>query len=65
MKQHFLNTKQIAVEQTLAITNSPHYHDKEVIFWCLENNQEIKIYKDLLELWQKTMNVDKKNQAGT
>lgn len=61
MKKHFLNTKQIAVEQTLAIVTTPYYKDKEVIFWCLENNQAIKNYKDLLELWQNTLNIPKKN----
>lgn len=59
MKKTFLNTKQIAVEQTLAITRTPLYQESEVVLWCLENNQAIKIYKDLLELWQKLSNDQK------
>jgi transcription-repair coupling factor len=49
-----------AAVQTISIFQTPLSKESGAVLWCLENNQQIKIYSDLLNTWQKYFSKNKK-----
>jgi len=60
MKQTKITCTDKAAVQTISIWQTPLLQGSGAILWCLENNQQIKIYSDLLNTWQKYFGKKKK-----
>lgn len=53
--EYRISTPDLAENHTLSIFDAPLFKQKEAVLWCLENNKQIKIYSDLLDVWQKNL----------
>lgn len=49
-----------ASSQTLSLFYTPLFVESRAVLCILENNKQIKIWQDLLELWQKELKITKK-----
>ncbi|MBT4849692.1 DEAD/DEAH box helicase [Candidatus Parcubacteria bacterium] len=58
--EYRISTADSAENHTLSIFDAPLFGQKEAVLWCLENNKQVKIYSDLLRIWQKNIANDNK-----